>query len=294
MINGSKRNTGFIALHRSIQEHWVWEDPLKLKWWLDIIMTVNHTDAKVNIGFKLMDCKRGQSLNSLQTWAKRWRVDVSTVRRFLKLLQNDQMIITENVLKTTRITVCNYDGYNNGRQVKQSQSNSETTLEQSQSNTNKNEEEEINNEKECESEAPTHICEEMKVFADYQDWMGKHAPRVTQMKEPFTATEFLSFTKQFPAPAGEKLFKKALWSLNNYEKLHKRRSAFRTILWWIENEKFDNEIMSLRESCRRTLANDRIPSNEEKLHSLYRPSIAEIAGEKIIESVNGTKKQMQY
>jgi hypothetical protein len=138
MINGYEKNKGFIALNRSIQEHWIWEDPVKLQWWLDILLTVNHSDAKVNIGFDLMDCKRGQTLKSLQTWGKRWRVDVSTVRRFLKLLEIDKMIVTENEIKTTRLTVCNYDSYNTPRQAKQSQDNSEATPKQSQDNTNNN------------------------------------------------------------------------------------------------------------------------------------------------------------
>jgi hypothetical protein len=106
------KGQGYIALHRATREHWIWEDPVKLKWWLDILMECNYTDRKVNLGGKVIECKRGESLNSLKTWAKRWMVDMGKVRRFFKLLQDDKMIVLENVVKTTRLRVCNYDTYN--------------------------------------------------------------------------------------------------------------------------------------------------------------------------------------
>jgi hypothetical protein len=109
------RSTGFICLHRSIQFHWLWQDPYKLKWWLDLLLTVNHTGKKVIIGNTLIECNRGQSINSIGTWSQRWRIDPSKVRRFFKLLESDGMIVTENVCKTTRVTVCNYDSYNGMR-----------------------------------------------------------------------------------------------------------------------------------------------------------------------------------
>lgn len=137
-------NHGWIMLHRKIQDHWLWRDAKKLKWWLDIILEVNHAEAKVLMGFELIDCKRGQSLNSLSTWSKRWRVDVSTVRNFFDLLKADGMIETENVRKTTRLTVCNYDNYNPRRHTKQSQSNLKTNRKQSQGNTNNNDKNENN------------------------------------------------------------------------------------------------------------------------------------------------------
>jgi hypothetical protein len=128
------KNSGFILVHRRMRDHWIWEDPVKLKWWLDILMECNHEGKSVNIGFQLIDCNRGQTINSLLTWSKRWRVDISTVRRFFKLCETDNMIVTENLLKTTRLTVCNYDSYNDPKQAKQTQSNSKTNAKQFGSN----------------------------------------------------------------------------------------------------------------------------------------------------------------
>ena len=102
---------GWIRMHRSIQKHWIWKDSTKLKWWIDILLTVNYDDAKVNIGYEIFDCKRGQSIMSLKNWADRWKTSKDTARNFLKLLEKDSMILHENIGKSTRITVCNYDSY---------------------------------------------------------------------------------------------------------------------------------------------------------------------------------------
>jgi hypothetical protein len=102
---------GWIKLYRDIQTHWIWKSDHRLKWWLDILLTVNHVDSKVLIGGKLIECKRGQSVMSLETWARRWGVTKKSIRDFFELLQNDSMLVYESLQITTRITVCNYDNY---------------------------------------------------------------------------------------------------------------------------------------------------------------------------------------
>lgn len=134
LSQSKNKNSGFILVHRRIRDHWIWKDPIKFQWWIDILMECNHEGKRLNIGFQLIDCERGQTVNSLLTWGKRWGVDISTVRRFFKLCENDHMIVTENLLKTTRLTVCNYDSYNDPRQAKQTQSNSEANAKQFGSN----------------------------------------------------------------------------------------------------------------------------------------------------------------
>lgn len=102
---------GWIKIHRKIQDHWIWKSDRRFKWWIDILFTVNHADNKVLIGGKLIECKRGQSVMSLETWGKRWGVTKKSVKDFFMLLQNDSMLIYENIQISTRITVCNYDTY---------------------------------------------------------------------------------------------------------------------------------------------------------------------------------------
>ena len=114
---------GWIKIYRSIQKHWIFEDAEKFKAWNIILFTVNYEPKKVNIKNTLLQCDRGESLMSLESWAKAfgngW--NKSKVRRFFILLENDSMIITKSEHKTTRLTVCNYESYQDERNANETQ-----------------------------------------------------------------------------------------------------------------------------------------------------------------------------
>lgn len=103
---------GWIALHRSIQEHWLWEDPKRLKWWIDLLLMANHKENKILVNGVLTTIERGERLTSEQILAERWEVSRNTVRKFLKLLEDDGMI---SVVKSRQIgttyKVLNYNLY---------------------------------------------------------------------------------------------------------------------------------------------------------------------------------------
>jgi hypothetical protein len=102
---------GWIKIHRQINNHWTWEKPEYLKWWIDILIEANFTHKKVLIKGQLIEVNRGDVIYSYETWAKRWKTNKSKVMRFLKLLEKDSMILLKNETVTTRITICNYDTY---------------------------------------------------------------------------------------------------------------------------------------------------------------------------------------
>ena len=103
--------SGWIKIHRQLNKHWIWENTEFIKWWLDILMEVNHDEQKVLIKNVIFVCKRGEKLYSLDTWAKRWNTNKSKVRRFFDLLQKDSMIELKSETVTTRLIVCKYDDY---------------------------------------------------------------------------------------------------------------------------------------------------------------------------------------
>lgn len=103
--------SGWIKLHRDINNHWIWSNSDYFKWWVDILIEANYSPSKLVIKNKVYDCNRGEKLYSLDTWAKRWNTNKSKARRFLELLQKDNMIVLKSETQTTRLTVCNYDSY---------------------------------------------------------------------------------------------------------------------------------------------------------------------------------------
>ena len=132
-------NEGWISLHRKIRDHWIFENPQYLRAWMVILMEVNHQDKKVLIGNEVIECKRGESLNSLETWArlfsnkhKRW--SIQNVRTFLNLLKNEKNINTQGLQKTTRLTVLNYDTYQYQPTDKQQTTNRQLTTNNNDNN----------------------------------------------------------------------------------------------------------------------------------------------------------------
>ena len=127
--------SGWIKIDRKIQEHWIFNDSWKFRNWIDLILMVNHRDNKVELNGTLFNCKRGETLRSLQTLATRWRCSKSKVRRFLELLQKEDMIRLKNETKTTRITICKYDTY----QIPDTAVKRKRNTDETQTNLNKNE-----------------------------------------------------------------------------------------------------------------------------------------------------------
>jgi hypothetical protein len=137
-------NYGWITLNREISKHWVYKDAEYFKAWIAIIIEVNHSDEKVLIGRTLFNCNRGESLHSLENWGKlfgNW--SKTKTKRFLDLLKNDSMIELKNERLSTRLSVCNYNKYQDVRnasetQVKRNWNASETQLKRERA-TNNNE-----------------------------------------------------------------------------------------------------------------------------------------------------------
>lgn len=102
---------GFIKLFRDITEHWIWQDPQKLKWWLDLIMMANIKDNKMLQGNKLVTIKRGSFHTSEVKLSERWGVSRRTVTNFLALLQSDNMIKLQKSKNGTTVEVLNYKAY---------------------------------------------------------------------------------------------------------------------------------------------------------------------------------------
>jgi hypothetical protein len=133
--------SGWIKLHRSVKDHWIFKNESYLKAWISILIEVNHKDNVVLIDTDLVNCNRGQSLHSLSKWAtifgKGW--SVQKVRTFFELLKKDSMIQTEGLRKTTRLTVCKYDSYQSEQQTTNTQLTDNQQTDNTQITTNKNE-----------------------------------------------------------------------------------------------------------------------------------------------------------
>lgn len=105
--------SGYILLHRSLTDHWLWqgESFTKGQAWIDLLMLVNYKAGKTRFNGQLCEVERGERVTSYQVLAERWQWSKSSVKRFLKMLEDDQMIEVRTTHRQTIIRVLNYDVY---------------------------------------------------------------------------------------------------------------------------------------------------------------------------------------
>lgn len=102
---------GWIKISRELPKHWIWQDADRLKWWLDLILMAAWDDSKQLVGSRLIEIKRGQLIASISFLVKRWGIGHNTVIAFLKMLQEEKMILKTSMRNVSIITICNYDKY---------------------------------------------------------------------------------------------------------------------------------------------------------------------------------------
>lgn len=119
----------WIKLYRSIRSHWLWEDGNEryLKWWLDILMMVNHEPRKIPFNGELKTINRSEKQTSILKLASRWDVNRKTVTSFLNLLVADDMIEIKKSRQTgTTIKVLHYNDYQDNSSNKGQQTGHQT------------------------------------------------------------------------------------------------------------------------------------------------------------------------
>ncbi|MEB4596958.1 Replication protein O [Bacillus amyloliquefaciens] len=112
---------GWIKLHRSVQDHWIYQEKRKFskyEAWLDLLMMASHKDNKFVLGNELYDLKRGEFISSIRKLGERWSWSNTKVTQFLDLLKKDEMIDFKKDTKKTLITIVNYGVYHDSDEEK--------------------------------------------------------------------------------------------------------------------------------------------------------------------------------
>lgn len=132
---------GWIKLHRKIQENWLWQENRKFskfEAWISLLLKANHKENKVMIGNEVINISSGSFITSEMKLSEEWKWSRTTVRNFLKILENDKMIVKNHTTKYTSISIENWELYQFEQQQNEQQKNNERTTKKQQKNTNKN------------------------------------------------------------------------------------------------------------------------------------------------------------
>ncbi len=131
---------GWIKLHRSILENFLWQEERKFskaEAWLDLLLTANYEERKVLISGQSVDVEAGQILTTMKYLAQHWGWSGSKVKLFLNLLENEGMITTKRTSKYTLITILKWGFYQGQEVEKNYQKNIKKLSENYQKNTTK-------------------------------------------------------------------------------------------------------------------------------------------------------------
>ena len=106
-------NEGYIKLYRRVRDNWIWQDPEKLKAWLDLLLSATHKEIKVRSDESLIILCRGSLLTSIRELSLRWNWGRTKTKNFLDQLQADGMIsqkrATKRATAQTIIIINNFD-----------------------------------------------------------------------------------------------------------------------------------------------------------------------------------------
>lgn len=109
-------NGGWIKVHRKLQDSWIWDfdNPKMAMAWIDLLMSVNHSDKVIMVDAKPFTVRRGSRYTSISKLAEKWRVTRKTASKWLKTFESCGMVSTQVYSKGTLINVEKYSDYQDG------------------------------------------------------------------------------------------------------------------------------------------------------------------------------------
>ncbi|WP_347099645.1 DnaD domain protein [Staphylococcus ureilyticus] len=141
--------TGWIKLHRKLLDSPIFQNEKLFKVFAYCLMKASHKDHKQLVGRQIVELKKGQFVFGRKRASEELRLKESTVRDYIKLLENLQTIVVSSDNKFSVITVVNWAVYQSDEQISdskydnkstsnQQQMDNKSTSNQHQINTNKN------------------------------------------------------------------------------------------------------------------------------------------------------------
>ena len=103
--------SGWIKVHRKMLEHWVSQEPELFAFWMRLLLEANHSDTKRMFNGSLIEIRRGQTLFGLEAFEAKSGISKKKLRRYLDMLENEQMIGRQKTNKYSLISILNYNDY---------------------------------------------------------------------------------------------------------------------------------------------------------------------------------------
>lgn len=141
---------GFMNLHRTLLDSMIFSSQTGLKIWIWLLLKASfkkrYVPLKIGKGETTVTIERGQLLFGRYKAEEELCIDGSTIYRWIKKLEENEMILIQSNNQYSIITICNYDTYqsgntneeqpmNNQRATNEQPMNSRRTTNEQQANT---------------------------------------------------------------------------------------------------------------------------------------------------------------
>lgn len=112
--------SGFILLHRSLQESAFASDPEALALWVHLLMMANHAPRDIKIGGNNITVNRGEFVTGRQALAKVSGISEKKIRMLLDYFETEEMITRIRTNRYSIIRIENYEKFQNRGQQRAS------------------------------------------------------------------------------------------------------------------------------------------------------------------------------
>jgi hypothetical protein len=146
-MKNTDSNSNFIPINRKLFDHEFWDEKRsfsKFEAWMDLLQSARYEKENKSecIGGKQIIYGRGQLPSSIRFLKKRWNWgSITKVERYLKLLQNKDMVVLEKGQGQFVITICKYDFYNPTKNTERTVKGQQQGQQKDKSNKERNKEE---------------------------------------------------------------------------------------------------------------------------------------------------------
>ena len=171
---------GWIKLHRKLLDNWVASEPELLSLWIRLLIEANHSSSKKMFNGVMIEIKRGELIFGLEAFSAKSGISIGKLRRYLKLLEKDQMINRQKTNKYSVISIPCYDDYQlDDRQMtsKMQANDKQTTSKQQHYKNVKNDNNENNEKKEVKfdfKKSLMSLVNDESLVKDYMDIRRKN------------------------------------------------------------------------------------------------------------------------
>ena len=129
---------GWLKLHRAIMVSSVFSNPKLLKFWIWCLCKASSKPHTERVGLQEVNLEKGQFVFGRFVAADELGMTNSSVYKYLKVLEKEQMIVVKSNNKFSLVSIVNWCLFQDKKDKEEQQNDNKETPKEQQSNTNKN------------------------------------------------------------------------------------------------------------------------------------------------------------